>query len=233
MARFTPSRNVRSAFLYLLWPTLWLAENIGMNSSWFAANFQKPIEAFLWPGALYFMAALFIYDLFDPKSWIKQLRRKLTDKFVITHLGTNYEDSPRRLQVVANIKFVQNVSRGELILRIRTLPKHNSITRVVRLAPLENVLKDETRKVVLLKRMVRYPGWTPYHSTWGDQPPNVDLTAPSLGPGSRNVCYLELVGCGFQKPYKIYIADLKYVSPSDMPAIYVQSEDEDIFSLST
>ena len=78
--------------------------------------------------------------------------------------------------------------------------------------------------------MISYPGWTPYHSTWGDHPPSRDLNTPSLGPGSRNIVYLELVNFRFRQSHKIYIADLKYVSPSDMPALYVQSEDEELFT---
>lgn len=191
---------------------------------------QKPLEAFLWPGTFFFLAALLLHDILDPKSWIKQLAKNLTTNFVITHLGTTYHEDPRRLQVVAQIKFVRNVPRGELILRIHTLPKDRPLIKVVRLAVLENVLKDETRTLVLLNRMISYPGWTPYHSTWGDQPPSVDLHSPPFGSGSKNIVYLELVNSRFQQSLKIYIADLNYVSPSDMPAIYVQSEDEELFT---
>jgi hypothetical protein len=207
----------------LVFPML---NSLATNSDWWTTNVKPLMDAY-WQLSIAFMLGLLVQDLVNPNSWLREAWRLLTRKFEIVTLETTFHAAPQRLILHAHIRFLANVPKGRLALKIFGTRPSGVFRAPIR--DLENITKGEQMTLVLATRVLAHPGWIPYHSTWGDAPLSVNLNAPSFFPRPRNVACLELIGGWLTQRQRILVADTSYDPGHDAAGIYVQDEEEDPF----
>lgn len=219
-----------SAAAYLYVPARWVVENVWTNGTFWNHYVQPFFEPLLWPYIPIFVSGLLIQDLYNPRSWIRQVFKSITSTFDVVSHQVIYADNPKRLQINCRIKFKTDIKSGKLIARCfgGTNGPIKPIISVVVLADLNDKLKDQFIDIVLGKAAISYAGWTPVYSVWGDTDmAKHDVTMPM---GCDNILNLELHSGWRVQVHKFYISSRAYFSPIDMPNLHVQSEDEDVFS---
>ena len=206
----------------------WLLENVGTNTEWWAAHVQPILEPLIWPVAPAFLLGLLLQDLLNRKSWIRTRWRAWTRTFEVAALNCGYAEDPRRLEVRVRIRFVRKVRAARLTLKVLSCVGVVSgpFVHIIPVEVIASALKDEWRDIVVARLFISYPGWTPLHSSWGPGPP--DHTRALVG-GSRNIVELRLDGIVVPQRHRFFVANPAFGGPQEMPAIYVQDDDADVF----
>lgn len=234
-----PQSPKRPYIVALLFPVLvhslqFMTEQYITTASEWAQWVQTWPITTIWLLALAFSAGLIVGDMCYPNSWVYANWRYFTRKFEIIGLYTNFLENPKRLEIKVLINFVRRVrsSRLSLLVHSYTGLTHTSPhVDAIHVEHLKDIMKGERRNIKIVTLVIPHPGWMPFHSIWGNTPLSVDLNVPVLGHSSRNVVYLELRGTLIPQRHKFYIANLGYGQPSEMPAIYAQDENEDVFKI--
>ena len=209
-----------------------LMENVGTNMAWWTANVQPLLEPLVWPIAPAFLLGLFIQDLYNKKSWIRENWRNWTRKFEVVFANVGYAEEPRRLDVRTQIRFVKNIPSAQLTLRVYSCIGLNRppFVHAISIAKLTDIIKDQIQTIEIAKLAIPFPGWIPFHSSWGPGAP--DHRKALIG-GSKNVVEIELTGSFIiTQRHRFFVANLTYGGPQDMPSLYLQDEDEDVFKVS-
>lgn len=213
-----------------------VTEKFFTSTEWWSGWTQTWPMGTIWVGTIAFLAGLLIQDGYNNNSWIWANWKHFTRKFEVVGLYVKHAVSdPKRLEVNVRIKFVRRIRSANLALRVHSCTGMQQAPHIhtIKVETLSDVMKDEQRTIKVATLIVPYPGYTPFHSIWGNAPLSTDATAPSLVGGSKNVVYLELTGPWMMgQRHKFFVVNLDYAAPQAMPAIYAQDEDDDFFKIS-
>ena len=190
----------------------------------------------MWPWAVVFLAGVFLQDILNPHSWIREIWRTKFRKFKVTNLNCSEPaDDPKRLQITLGITFEKDIKSAELLLRVYSctgLTPSRPTIHPIKIRQLSNIKKDQFEKIIIARLLIPHPGWSQFHSIWGEGELGTAPNRPSLVGRSRNVACLELTGPWmFKQTHKFYVSTFDYSGSPSIPGLYVQDEDEDVFKL--
>lgn len=206
----------------------WLFESVGTNTDWWTIHIQPVLEPLLCPVAPAFLSGLLLQDVYNRHSWLRSLWRTRTSAFEVEAVNVGYAEDPRRLEAIIRIRFVRKIRAGRLNLKVFSCVGVGTppIVHIIHVESVEYAVKDECRNVLIANLFISYPGWVPLHSSWGPGPP--DHKRALVG-GSRNIVELRLDGILWPQCRRFHVANLTFAPPQEMPALYVQDEDTDVF----
>ncbi len=204
---------------------IWLF-NEKLTSTKEFAECMNYIPNWLIPASAGFSVAFLVLPFRQGSRAIKEWHR-ITRIFEVIWIQTIHKDDPQALNVSAKIRFLKDIKKAKVTLRVH---QSERLDLVIAYPNLEDIRAGQDKEFQILAEPISHPGWIPWHGGWG---PDEHYKGHDRAAMGKSIVVLEISGAIITHRLKLMIDLTGVISMTNknLPMVFVLKENENPFEL--